>query len=205
MAAGGTRRDAIIAAARACFWQYGYAKTSLDDIARRAEISRPLIYRTFTNKDAIFGAVYDAAFVARYPAVLGALATRGSTRERLLRTCEAMYLVLWAEVLSSPMAGEFYDACTKIAPAIHAKHDRAQLAILKRLLGNAAVAGVFQLAVSGLMLDVPPARVLRKRLVTLVEQFAAEAPARARSTRSARSSRPAASSSRSRTRSRART
>jgi TetR/AcrR family transcriptional regulator, transcriptional repressor of aconitase len=205
LAVGTSRRNAIIVAARACFWQYGYAKTSLDDIARRAGISRPLIYRTFANKDAIFGAVYDAAFVERYPAVQRALATRGSKRERLLRVCDALYMVLWAEVLSSPMAGEFYDACTKIAPAIHATHDRAERTLLSRLLGSAAVAEVFQLAVSGLMLDMPRVRVLRKRLVMLVEQFAGAAPARARATRSARSSRRAASSSGSRTRSRART
>ncbi len=53
------RRQAILDGAHACFLQYGFAKTSLDDIAQRAGISRPLIYRKFKNKEDILAALYD--------------------------------------------------------------------------------------------------------------------------------------------------
>ena len=72
-----TRRRVLLDAARACFLQFGYTKTSLDDIAKRANISRPLIYRKFKNKEALFGAVYDDTFDARYPQAEQVLAGRG--------------------------------------------------------------------------------------------------------------------------------
>ena len=68
-AAAGERKKTIVEAARACFLQFGFAKTALDDIARKARVSRPLIYRTFKNKDEIFAAVFDALFDRQYPAV----------------------------------------------------------------------------------------------------------------------------------------
>jgi AcrR family transcriptional regulator len=39
------RRLSILQAARWCFLNFGFAKTSLDDIAKRAGISRTLLYR----------------------------------------------------------------------------------------------------------------------------------------------------------------
>ncbi len=51
-----------MAAARWCFLHFGYEKTSLEDIAKRAAISRPLLYLTFKNKEQIFGAVFEEVF-----------------------------------------------------------------------------------------------------------------------------------------------
>src|SRR5512140_3556799 len=82
------RRRVLLDAARACFLQFGYTKTSLDDIAKRASISRPLIYRKFKNKEALFGAVYDDTFDARYPEAEKVLAGRGTKRDKLLRIYE---------------------------------------------------------------------------------------------------------------------
>jgi len=60
------RRRQILEAARASFMQLGFAKTSIDDIARRAHISRPLVYRKFKSKEAILAAVFEDLFVGRY-------------------------------------------------------------------------------------------------------------------------------------------
>lgn len=40
----------IVRAARKCFERYGFAKTTMDDIAREAGISRPTIYNYFPGK-----------------------------------------------------------------------------------------------------------------------------------------------------------
>ncbi len=42
---GRTVSDAVLQAARWCFLNFGFAKTSLDDIGKRAGISRTLLYR----------------------------------------------------------------------------------------------------------------------------------------------------------------
>ncbi|HEX4417246.1 MAG TPA: helix-turn-helix domain-containing protein [Kofleriaceae bacterium] len=172
-----TRRQAIVDAARACFLQFGYAKTSLDDIAKRANISRPLIYRKFRNKEAVFGAVYDATFDARYPAADRVMAGPGSARDKLLRVYEAVCVDAWALLAGTPMVDEFYEACMQVVPEIVAKHERKRLGYTKQLLGSTAVAEVFMLAVEGLMLDTPTVAVFHRRLVVLVDRFAPAARA----------------------------
>ena len=167
-----TRRRVLLDAARACFLQFGYAKTSLDDIAKRANISRPLIYRKFKNKEALFGAVYDDTFDARYPQAEQVLAGRGPRRDKLLRLYEIIVIETWAMMMNTPMASEFYEACMRVLPEIHAKHERRLLDLTRELLGAKDVAEVFMLAVEGQMTDLPSAPVLRKRLQILVERFA---------------------------------
>ena len=166
------RRRAILDAALACFIQFGYAKTSLDDIAKRASLSRPLLYRKYRNKEDIFGAVYDDVFESRYPAAAEILTGRGSRRDKLLRLYELLCVDTWALVMDAPMAQEFYDACLQIIPEIHDKHERKLLDLTRRLLGSKEVAEVLMLAVDGMLSDLPSAAVLRKRLRILIDRFA---------------------------------
>lgn len=166
-----SRRRVIVDAARACFLQFGYAKTSLDDIAKRANISRPLIYRQFRNKDEIFGVVYDEAFDSKYPAVDGVMAGSWSKRDKLLRIYELVCVDTWALVAGTPMSTEYWEACLRVVPEIVAKHEKKLFGYTKKLLGDGQVAEVFRLAVEGLLTDLPTVSVFRRRLVTLVDQF----------------------------------
>lgn len=52
-----TKHDAILGAAHTQFRQYGYRKTSMEDIARELGISRASLYSYFVNKDEIFRCV----------------------------------------------------------------------------------------------------------------------------------------------------
>ena len=52
-----TRRDAIVAAAGEVFLRYGWKKTSMEDLARAAGLSRQGLYRHFETKEALFEAV----------------------------------------------------------------------------------------------------------------------------------------------------
>lgn len=166
------RRRVILDAALSCFTQFGYAKTSLDDIARRANLSRPLLYRKYRNKEDIFGAVYDDVFEARYPAAEAILAGRGARGDKLLRIYELLCVEPWALVMGAPAAQEFYDACKQVTPALHAKHERKLLELTRRVLGGKEVAEVLMLAVDGLFVDLPSVAVLRKRLRLLIDRFA---------------------------------
>ncbi|GIF21696.1 AcrR family transcriptional regulator [Actinoplanes tereljensis] len=48
------RHTRIMKAAAATFARLGYRRTSMDSIARAAEMSRPALYQYFANKEAIF-------------------------------------------------------------------------------------------------------------------------------------------------------
>jgi AcrR family transcriptional regulator len=50
----------ILAAAEECFSRYGYQKTSMEDIAREAGLSRRSVYRHFPDKSALFNEVAAA-------------------------------------------------------------------------------------------------------------------------------------------------
>lgn len=50
------RRDHVLRAALLTFARYGYKKTSMEDVARAADISRPGLYFLFTSKQNLFQA-----------------------------------------------------------------------------------------------------------------------------------------------------
>ena len=51
------RRDRIVASATNVFLRYGHARTTMNDIAQEAGISRPALYLVFPHKENIFAAV----------------------------------------------------------------------------------------------------------------------------------------------------
>ncbi|ADO68139.1 TetR/AcrR family transcriptional regulator [Stigmatella aurantiaca] len=165
------RRTAILEAARGCFLQFGYSKTSLDDIAKRANISRTLIYRKFKNKEDIFSALFDFMFEERYPRAEQVLAGAGSKRDKLFRVYELLLLEPWEELAGAPMAAEFFEACSRLFPEVEEKHERFRLKYTQAILETQEIAELFMLATDGLTLDLPAPRVLRRRLQLLVERF----------------------------------
>lgn len=64
------RRDArpaeLIDAAFELFSEQGFAKTRLEDVAKRAGVSKATIYRYFDNKEALFGAMVQAIVTPRF-------------------------------------------------------------------------------------------------------------------------------------------
>src|SRR5215467_1105835 len=51
-------RRAVLAAARSLFGRNGYARTSVDEIADAARVTKGAVYHHFANKQALFRAVY---------------------------------------------------------------------------------------------------------------------------------------------------
>ena len=58
----GERRETVLAAAVAEFAARGLAGTSTEDVARRAGISQPYLFRLFPTKKALFLALVDRCF-----------------------------------------------------------------------------------------------------------------------------------------------
>ncbi len=165
------RRDSILLAARWCFLNFGYAKTSLDDIAKRANISRTLLYKTFADKEDIYTAVFRHWLVSRHPAARQAVHGEGSPQQRLFEVCRIMMIEPWADMIGAPMAGEFYEVCERLDSEIDALHRKVALESFEALIGDKASADVFLLALDGQIGDEPDVSKLKARIDLLISRF----------------------------------
>lgn len=166
------RRARVLVAARWCFLNFGFAKTSFEDIAKRAKLSRTLLYRIFKNKEEIYQAVFVDWLVSRHPAAKQAAKGPGSPYERLLSVCRLMVLEPWAEMLGAPMGSEFFDVCAQIDPQSQALYDKVAHECIAAVLGDEASAEVFLLALGGLLSDHPAMKLMEQRTQLLVARFA---------------------------------
>jgi AcrR family transcriptional regulator len=68
---------AILDAAVAEFAQHGFRRVALEDVARRARVSRTTIYRRFANRDELVAAVIERENVALFAEIADELSTAG--------------------------------------------------------------------------------------------------------------------------------
>ena len=59
------RREQLINIARGLFAQRGYEATSVEEIAARAEVSKPVVYEHFGGKEGLYAVVVDRDGVER--------------------------------------------------------------------------------------------------------------------------------------------
>lgn len=166
------RRAKVLSAARWCFLNFGFAKTAFEDIAKRAGLSRTLLYRLFKDKEDIYRAVFVDWLVSRHPAAREVAKGPGSQYERLLGVCRLMALEPWAEMVGAPMGSEFLAACERIDPESEALHRKVALESFASILGDEASSEVFLLALDGLFADEPSVEVLEQRTKVLAGRFA---------------------------------
>lgn len=76
------RRKQLVKVGREVFAEHGYEGTSVEEIARRAKVSKPIIYEHFGGKEGLYAVIVDRdmeAVVGRMAAAIG----KGTARERL--------------------------------------------------------------------------------------------------------------------------
>ena len=170
-----SRRAKVLIAARWCFLNFGFAKTSFEDIAKRAGLSRTLLYRIFSDKEDIYRAVFVDWVVSRHPAAKDVANGPGSSYERLLNVSHLLAIEHWAEMVATPMGNEFLEACSHIDPESMALHRKVSLSCMATILGDAASAEVFLLALYGLFADQPSREIVEQRVKVLAAHFAPRA------------------------------
>src|SRR5688572_19738131 len=72
-----TTTEAILDAAVVEFEQHGFRRVALDDVARRAGVSRTTIYRRFSNKDELIAAVIERENVVLFAEIADELKHAG--------------------------------------------------------------------------------------------------------------------------------
>ncbi|SDE17276.1 transcriptional regulator, TetR family [Ruegeria marina] len=111
------RVKAILESAWHAFATYGFRKTSMDDIARGAKMSRAAIYLHYKNKEAIFRSLVEMHYADKIQTLTEALNADAPVEVRLGRAIAAQGDEV-AALLNSPHGMELLDAGTSTAPDI---------------------------------------------------------------------------------------
>jgi len=86
---GGERREQLIAIARTAFAERGFDGTAIEEIAARAEVSKPVVYEHFGGKEGLYAVVVDREVTTLLGMMRGAL-TAGHPRQLLEQAALAL-------------------------------------------------------------------------------------------------------------------
>src|ERR1700687_297853 len=139
-AQGSPQREAILMAATAIFLRYGFKKTSMDDVAQAAGVSRQGLYLYFDTKDFLFKEALQY-LVSHMISTARSVAEDGnlSLRDRLLGVFEGVNGSAFQNA-SREDAFELLQSAQSAAGALLVQLDRDLMGIVAALLAEAGAA-----------------------------------------------------------------
>ncbi|MCT7376570.1 TetR/AcrR family transcriptional regulator [Chelativorans salis] len=132
------RRARILEAAMQVFLAYGFSRTTMDDIARAVEISRPALYLLFRNKADIFRAVAEAMLERSRAGACELLFEEGPLEARLMAALDRALFQLFRIIEDSPHGDELVDVNHNIASDVVASWRQGMVACFARAIGEEA-------------------------------------------------------------------
>ncbi|MHA7133407.1 TetR/AcrR family transcriptional regulator [Oerskovia turbata] len=84
------RREQLLTVSRVLFAEKGFEGTSVEEIAARAEVSKPVVYEHFGGKEGIYAVIVDREIQGLTSALTGALSAGGHPKVLLERTALAL-------------------------------------------------------------------------------------------------------------------
>jgi AcrR family transcriptional regulator len=149
----GSRRAVILDAALRVFGQYGYRRTSMDDIAREAGIAKGTIYLSFASKEEVFQALSERLSERMLAGAEAARRRPGTTTDKLA-AMHAAWFGTYAQTISrSPHAAELLDAKHRLSANLVADAASRYKRLVRDVLTQAAAAGELDLEPAGLTAD----------------------------------------------------
>jgi AcrR family transcriptional regulator len=82
---GAQRREQLLDIGRELFAERGYEATAIEEVAARADVSKPVVYEHFGGKEGLYAVVVDREMEALLGRFTSALSTPGHPRELLER------------------------------------------------------------------------------------------------------------------------
>jgi AcrR family transcriptional regulator len=137
------RRAAVLAAAQGVFLRYGFKKTSMDDLARAAGLSRQGLYLQFQTKEALFKAVLEHLMAQLETTARAALARDDAAIEdRLVAGFEAFYGRMIE--LESGHFDELFETATALVGPLHEEMEGKFAAAIAGVLSREGVAAAWK-------------------------------------------------------------
>jgi AcrR family transcriptional regulator len=87
---GKQRREQLLDVGRKLFADKGFEGTSVEEIASRAEVSKPVVYEHFGGKEGLYAVVVDREIALLLDGITGALVSGGKPRFLLERAALAL-------------------------------------------------------------------------------------------------------------------
>jgi AcrR family transcriptional regulator len=141
---GGSRHDTIVAAATMVFLRYGYKRSSMDDLAKAAGLSRQGLYLHFENKDALFKAAILKVMADLRRGWQVAIKRNGANvEERILGVFESLHRLAIADPSLGAHFNELLDSARALIGPDVDETERDPTAAVAGLLSESGVAEVW--------------------------------------------------------------
>jgi AcrR family transcriptional regulator len=142
---GSAKRNAIVMAGLELFLQYGYRKTSIDNIAEAAQVAKRTVYLNFENKAAVFLAIIEYLADQVRQRCAAAEAADGTTVDRLTGLLDAYFGMGFEFFSKSSHMPELAEAFSKLARSnirdLNLEYERCLARFLRLLEKNHEVGG----------------------------------------------------------------
>lgn len=135
------KTDRVLAASLMCFKQYGFKRTSMLDIAKAADMSRPALYILFKNKTDIFRSVSERFQNFTLGNVETALAEHTNIQSRLTIAILARIAPFYALAHDSLHGPELFDLTKSTAADINTTANEKFFSMLHTALDTSIANG----------------------------------------------------------------
>ena len=174
------RPTRILDAALRVFSRYGYRRTSMDDIAREAGLSRPALYQHFRNKEDVFTSLARLVKQRTMDDMAAAWAAASGVEAALRAAAEAKELALFRLLHATPHGADLLEADEGLASDLRrAMQEEAEALIAAGLAAYgcspedaAALARLFMRAAAGAKQAASDEAALARDLAGLARIFA---------------------------------
>lgn len=169
-----TKRHQILQSAINTVTQYGYRRTTMDDIAKDAGISRASIYQHFKNKEAVTLAAFDLVNEQSFSTARNATDGLDDPAQKLCAYVTAYMVFYFRLIFAGPHADEIMQMKSQLqskTPKQAREQFVAEINQFFDLKANAETGQIIAAAAEGIKMAAPDEEVLRSRLALLLEKF----------------------------------
>ena len=129
-----SREQRVVEAATDVFLRYGFARTTMGDIAEGAGLSRPALYLVFASKNEVFGAVIERLADDRLAYVRQELPGFSRLDEKVSFACVALGMYGYELMAAHPNAKDLFDLAAAPVRTMYAKFQ----ALIVEIIADAA-------------------------------------------------------------------